>query len=168
MSGRPKETTLRFYKESLLRVLVHIQEHLDEPMTLEELARIACLSQYHFHHVFSGMLSESLASHIRRLRLERAASRLKLTDIPIVEIALEAGYETHEAFSRAFRKNFGLSPVAFRKRNAVATQIDAPSGVHYHIRSRVRRFHVAQAQSKTMNVAIKILKPMRVKAKITH
>ena len=58
------------------------------------------------------MLGESLGSHVRRLRLERAASRLKLTETPVVQVAFEAAYETHEAFSRAFRKAFGLSPVA--------------------------------------------------------
>jgi transcriptional regulator GlxA family with amidase domain len=60
-----KDITLRFYKERLLQVLVHIQQRLDEPLGLEELARLACLSPHHFHHVFTGMLGESLASHIR-------------------------------------------------------------------------------------------------------
>ena len=71
-----KASTLELYKERMLRVLVHIQQHLDEPLGLEELARIACFSQYHFHRIFRGMLGESVGEHIRRLRLERAASRL--------------------------------------------------------------------------------------------
>src|SRR5215472_3236937 len=100
MDARPKETTLRFYKERLLRVLVEIQQRLDDPLSLEELACLACLSPHHFHHVFTGMLGESLGSHIRRLRLERAACRLKLSQMQVVQIAFEAGYETHEAFSR--------------------------------------------------------------------
>lgn len=162
MSCRPKQTTLRFYKECMLRVLVHVQRHLDEPLALEELARLACLSPHHFHHVFTGMLGEPLASHVRRLRLERAASRLKLTDLTVIQIALEAGYETHEAFSRAFRKNFGLSPVQFRRRNGVTTRIKAASGVHYVIRGRLRNFAPAQTQAKSINVIIKKLKPIRV------
>ena len=124
-----KQTTLRFYKERLLRVLVHIQEHLDEPLALEELARLACLAPYHFHHVFTGMLGESLASHVRRLRLERAATRLKFTEMPVVEIAFEAAYETHEAFSRAFRKAFGLSPAQFRKRNRTSGFKSPPASI---------------------------------------
>src|SRR5215813_224250 len=162
MSCTPKETTLRFYKECILRVLVHVQRHLDEPLALEELARLACLSPHHFHHVFTGMLGEPLASHVRRLRLERAASRLKLTDVAIIQIALEAGYETHEAFSRAFRKNFGLSPVQFRRRNGVTTRIKAASSVHYVNRGRLRTFAPAQTQDRSINVIIKRLKPMRV------
>jgi AraC family transcriptional regulator len=157
-----KQTTLRFYKERLLRVLVHIQEHLDEPLALEELARLACLAPYHFHHVFTGMLGESLASHVRRLRLERAATRLKFTEMPVVEIAFEAAYETHEAFSRAFRKAFGLSPAQFRKRNRTSARIQIPSGIHYQHRKRPGSFRAAQPEDKSMNVTIKHLKPMRV------
>src|SRR5689334_2625363 len=65
-----KEATLQFYKERMLRVLVHIQQNLDEPLELSALAKLASLSPFHFHHVFTGMLGESLASHVRRLRLE--------------------------------------------------------------------------------------------------
>jgi AraC family transcriptional regulator len=162
MSGRAKETTLRFYKERLLRVLVHVQQHLDEPLPLDKLARLACLSPYHFHHVFTGMLGESLASHVRRLRLERAAWRLKLTELPVVQIAFEAGYETHEAFTRAFRHNFGLSPAQFRRRNRPSTRIQAPSTVHYQNRNRLQNFGPAQIQDKTMKVTIKRLQPMAV------
>jgi AraC family transcriptional regulator len=162
MNVQAKETTLRFYKERLLCVLVHIQEHLDDPLPLELLGRLACLSPHHFHHVFTGMLGESLGSHVRRLRLERAAWRLKLTQTPVVQIAFEAGYETHEAFSRAFRKAFGLSPVQFRRRNGVSDRIQIPSGVHYQNRRRLRDFRAAQIEDKSMNVTIKTLKPMRV------
>lgn len=162
MNVTAKQTTLRFYKERLLRVLVHIQQHLDEPLALEDLARLACLAPHHFHHVFTGMLGESLGSHVRRLRLERAACRLKLTDAQVVQVAFEAAYETHEAFSRAFRKAFGLSPVQFRRRNGVTARIQMPSGVHYVDRKRLGSFRAAQVEDKTMNVTIKNLQPMRV------
>lgn len=161
MSGTPKQATLRFYRECLLRVLIHIQQHLDEPLELQELARLACLAPHHFHHVFTGMLSEPLAGHVRRLRLERAAVRLKHTDFPVVQIALEAGYETHEAFSRAFRKNFGLSPVQFRSRNGLTTRIKAACGVHYSSGSRVRDFTSTQT-GPGIEVTIKRLGPIRV------
>lgn len=162
MNRPAKDSTLRSHKERLLRALVHIQQHLDELPSLEELARLACLSPHHFHHVFTGMLHESLGNHVRRLRLERAASRLKRTDMPVVEVAFEAGYETHEAFSRAFRKSFGLSPVAFRRSDGAPTHIQIQSGVHYQGRKRLRTFRTVQAGGKTVNVKIKRLKPMRV------
>jgi transcriptional regulator GlxA family with amidase domain len=71
-----KPITLRDYKERLLRVLVYLQQYLDEPLSLDVLAARACLSPHHFHRVFTGMIGESLHNHIRRLRLERAAARL--------------------------------------------------------------------------------------------
>jgi AraC family transcriptional regulator len=157
-----KETTLRFYKERLLRVLVHIQERLEEPLRLEELAALACLSPHHFHHVFTGMLGESLKAHIRRLRLERAASRLTLSRIPVVQIALEAGYQTHEAFSRAFRDSFGVSPTQFRQRHGRRLRIEVPSGVHYRSGTPVQRFRATRTREKTMRVTIKRLAPVRV------
>jgi len=162
MVAQAKETTLRFYKERLSRVLVEIQQRLDEPMCLEELASLACLSPHHFHHVFTGMLGESLASHIRRLRLECAASRLKLSQMQVVQIAFETGYDTHEAFSRAFRDNFGCSPTQFRKRNRDSVQLQTASGVHYNNPARLRDFRAARLGDKTMKVTIKHLEPMRV------
>ncbi|HVM61985.1 MAG TPA: AraC family transcriptional regulator [Verrucomicrobiae bacterium] len=157
-----RASTLRFYKERMLRVLVHIQGHLDEPLSLEKLAALACLSPYHFHHVFTGMLGESLASHIRRLRLERAAWRLKLSRMPVVEIALEAGYGTHEAFSRAFRDCFQMSPTAFRRRNVNRPRIHVSSGVHYRADGTLKRFRASRTGDKNMKVTIKRIEPMRV------
>jgi AraC family transcriptional regulator len=156
-----KDSTLRFYKERMLRVLVHIQEHLDEPLSLEKLAGLACLAPHHFHHVFSGMLGEPLAGHIRRLRLERAACRLKLSALPVVQIALEAGFESHEAFSRAFRAGFKMSPTQFRKHHQRALDIPARNGVHYRAESRLGRFRT-QLGVQAMKASIKQVAPMRV------
>lgn len=123
-----KDSTEKLYAERLLRVLVFIQQHLDEEMPLEELARVAHFSPYHFHRIFRGMVGESLREHIRRLRLERAAQRLKHTDHSVLEIALEAGFQTHEAFTRAFRALLGCSPSQFRSdSNAALTA----HGIHY-------------------------------------
>ena len=84
-----RESTLEDYKKRMLRVLVHIQQNLDEALSLEELAGIAYFSPYHFHRIFRGMLGESVKGHIRRLRLERAATRLKHGNIPVTHIAFE-------------------------------------------------------------------------------
>ncbi|MUM76732.1 helix-turn-helix domain-containing protein [Pseudodesulfovibrio sp. F-1] len=109
-----KEETKQDYAKRMDRVLEHIQTHLDEPLALKELAAIACFSPYHFHRIFSGMIGESVKSHIRRLRLERAAITLKHGDACVTDIALSAGFETHESFTRAFTSMFGLSPRQFR------------------------------------------------------
>lgn len=86
-----KPVTLHDYKRRILRVLVHIQQCLDEPLLLDELAAIACFSPFHFHRIFRGMVGESVKEHIRRLRSERAASLLRAGKLPVTEIAFDAG-----------------------------------------------------------------------------
>ena len=79
--------TLNSYQERMGRVLVHIQNHLDEPMPLDQLAGVACFSPWHFHRIFRGMVGESVKEHVRRLRLERAAQCLKSTERPVCAAA---------------------------------------------------------------------------------
>ena len=126
-----KPDTASSYKERILRVLVHIQNHLDDDISLEELAGVACFSPYHFHRIFSGMTGESLKEHVRRLRLERAAQRLRFSGQPITDIALGAGYDAHEAFTRAFRQMFDESPQEFRKRHRPLAYGPSRTGVHF-------------------------------------
>ncbi len=132
-----RQNTERAYKERILRVLVYIQDHLDEAISLEELAALAHFSPHHFHRIFRGMVGESVMEHIRRLRLERAAHRLKFTDQPITRIAFEAGYETHEAFTRAFGAIFGTSPSHFREKHRSLPFPQVPSGIHYQVDGRL-------------------------------
>jgi AraC family transcriptional regulator len=148
------------YRERILSVLVFIQKHLDEELSLEEYARVAYFSPYHFHRIFRGMVGESLAEHMRRLRLERAATRLKRTDWSIVEIALEAGYETHEAFTRAFRALWGCSPSRYR-RDMGLVPAPRPTGVHYRENGSLDDLQLP-AGDETMEVHIERVNPMLV------
>ena len=152
--------TLQDYKRRILQVLAHIQNHLDDPLPLDELAALACFSRYHFHRIFKGMVGESVKEYIRRLRLERAASQLKLGSASVIEIALDAGYESHAAFSRSFKACFGAAPSHFRliRRAQFAT---ASSGVHYSQGKTVQHFRTLH-RGGNMNVKIQQLKPMRV------
>jgi AraC family transcriptional regulator len=124
-----KTSTAADYHERILRTLAHIQADLDDALELDGLARVACFSPYHFHRVFRGLVGEPVQEHVRRLRLERAAQRLKLQDEAVTSVALDAGYESHEAFTRAFHTMFGMSPSQFRAAHEGAP--DSPSGVHY-------------------------------------
>lgn len=160
--GRVRPSTLSDYKERMLRVLVHIQQRLDDPLPLAELAGLACLSPCHFHRVFTGMIGESVKEHIRRLRLERAASRLKLGDIAVIQIALEAGYESHEAFTRAFRHNFGSSPTEYRRSKRQPDVLEAASGIHYRKHGAPARFRATRPGNQIMNVNIRHIEPLRV------
>ncbi|WP_028584044.1 AraC family transcriptional regulator [Desulfogranum mediterraneum] len=110
-----KESTKQEYARRMDRVVDHIREHLDQELPLERLAGVACFSPYHFHRIFRGMVGESVKSYVRRLRLERAAGKLKQTATPVTTIAFEAGFAAHESFTRAFQTMFGCSPLAYRK-----------------------------------------------------
>jgi len=154
--------TLQDYKRRLLRVLVHIQQHLDDTLELQELAGLACFSPYHFHRIFKGMVGESVKEHIRRLRLERAASQLKLGTASVTRIAFDAGYESHEGFTRSFRTAFGLSPSQFRSSSKDKLTSSAPSGLHYREGKAVRDFTTTQPGGKGMKVTIEYREPTRV------
>jgi AraC family transcriptional regulator len=141
-------------------VLVHIQQHLDEPLRLDGLAAIACFSSFHFHRVFRGMVGESVKEYIRRLRLERAASQLKTSKEPVTQIALDAGYSSHEAFTRAFNAWFGTSPSGFRALRHRRLR-EVASGLHYRQQHPVTQFRALRGGA-NMKVEIKEIKPLRV------
>jgi AraC family transcriptional regulator len=110
-----REATAIDYKQRITRVLVHLEARLDDSHSLEELAELAAFSPYHFHRVFRAIVGETLGDHLRRLRLERAARQLSTTRRTVTRIAVDAGYESLEAFSRAFHSALGASPSRFRK-----------------------------------------------------
>lgn len=112
-----RSETARDYRERINRVLFHIERHLDEPLALRDLARIASFSPFHFHRIFAAHTGEPPGDYVRRLRLERSAAQLLHLDAPVTEIALATGYETPSAFGRAFLAHFGASPSDFRRRN---------------------------------------------------
>jgi AraC family transcriptional regulator len=90
----------------------------------ETLAQVAGFSVSHLHRVFTAAMGESIAAYVRRVRLERAARKLRMGAIDIGEVALAAGYETHAAFGKAFKQRYGLSPSAFRQLGCrAATQL---------------------------------------------
>jgi AraC family transcriptional regulator len=162
-STRPKhQTTWNDYHERILRVLTHIQEHLDAALDLEELARVACFSSFHFHRLFAAMTGETLADHVRRLRLERAAMELRSSAQPVIQVALDAGYEAHAAFTRAFKAAYGASPSAFRRATEPIAIRAAPSGVHYRPGVPLTTFNTNHLTTKIMKVIIKKIKPLRV------
>ncbi len=157
-----QSTTFEVYKERILRVLMHIQGHLDEALCLEDLAGLAHFSPYHFHRVFRGMVGETLMEHVRRLRLERAAHRLTHGDWPVTRIAFEAGYETHEAFTRAFRAMFNDCPSAYRHARRAIVYATVPSGIHYVPGHNIDTFIPNLTGDTLMDVNIKQLNPLRV------
>ncbi|KTD40728.1 AraC family transcriptional regulator [Legionella parisiensis] len=103
------------YKYQLEKVIEFIGKHLDENLDLTQLSNIACFSKYHFHRLFTAYTGLSLQQYIRWLRLKRAAHQLIVDkDKTIIEIAINAGFESHEAFTRVFKQACGMNPSEFR------------------------------------------------------
>ena len=108
------------YYERINQIQQYIRDHLDEPLDRDALARQAGFSLPHFHRLFTAHVGESIAAYVRRARMERAAQRLLVEAANITWLALDAGYETHSAFSKAFKQYFGVSPTEFRELNPTA------------------------------------------------
>ncbi len=125
-----KGSTVESYEARFLRAVDYLQEHMDEALATEEIARVACFPSHHFHRIFRGMAGESIQEHVRRLRLERAAQQLKSSDSPVREVATKAGYESREAFTTDFHAMVSMSPSQFRASNKRLP--NSPSGVHYN------------------------------------
>ena len=103
----------------------------DHDAGAEELAARLYLSRFHLDRIVSSVAGEPPAAFRRRVLLERAAYRLATTDRSVLDVAVEAGYGSHEAFTRAFTKGYGVAPTAWRAR-PTRMRIEAPSDVHFH------------------------------------
>jgi AraC family transcriptional regulator len=103
------------YTRRIDRVIDYLCDHLDTPLKLEELATVACFSEFHFHRVFRAMTGETLNDFTNRLRLEKAARLLKRTRQSATDIALECGFSSSATFSRSFNNAFNTSPTQYRK-----------------------------------------------------
>ncbi|MGE0878172.1 MAG: GyrI-like domain-containing protein [Acidimicrobiia bacterium] len=125
-----RDDTRGFYEEAVARAAERIVADLDVALDLDALAAAAATSPHHFHRIFRGMVGETPVALSRRLRLERAAEQLRTTELPVTAIAFAAGYETHEAFTRAFRSAYAASPSEFRKLPSASTRLAARNGVH--------------------------------------
>lgn len=123
--------------DAMARILDLAQAGLDDPaLSADELAGRAYLSRFHFDRLVSASAGEPPGALRRRVLLERAAYRLtSRPDRTVLDIAVEAGYGSHEAFSRAFAKAYGAAPTSVRADPPVTfrdLELPAPSGVHFH------------------------------------
>lgn len=96
--------------ERLNQSVGYIEDNICQEIDVKELARIACLSKYHFQRMFHLVTGVTIAEYIRKRRLTLAAQELATKDIKVVDIALKYGYTTPESFSKAFRRLHDISP----------------------------------------------------------
>lgn len=111
----------------------YVETHLSEEIEYEQVARIACCSTYHFQRMFSFITGLPLSEYIRRRRLTLAAFELQQSNTKVIDIALKYGYESPEAFSRAFKKLHGVMPRSARDKGI---ELKAYPRLSFHISIR--------------------------------
>jgi AraC family transcriptional regulator len=116
--------------ERMNGAIAYIEEHLAEEMDYEAAARAACCSVYHFQRMFSFITDIPISEYIRRRRLTLAAYELQNTPVRIIDVALKYGYDSHEAFSRAFQRLHGVPPSIARSKGV---KLKAYPRMSFHI-----------------------------------
>ena len=96
------------------KALWFIESHFAQDITLEEIAKVSGVSRYHMSRIFGIATGHSLMRYVRGRRLTEAARSLANGAPDILSVALDVGYGSHEAFTRAFRDQFGLTPEMVR------------------------------------------------------
>src|ERR1700755_1791121 len=96
------------------KALWYIESHLAKALTLDEISAVACVSRFHLVRAFAAATGFSVMRYVRARRLTEAARALAAGAPDILSLALDADYGSHEAFTRAFRDHFGVTPEAVR------------------------------------------------------
>ncbi len=101
---------------SIIRDLLRwLDEHLDQPLSLDNVAAKAGYSKWHLQRMFKDVTGEAIGAYIRARRLSRAAIALRLTSRPILDIALQYRFDSQQTFTRAFKKQFNKTPALYRR-----------------------------------------------------
>lgn len=116
--------------ENMNATMEYIETHLADEISYDRAAQIACCSTYHFQRMFSYITGVPLSEYIRRRRLTLAAFELQTGNCKVIDAALKYGYESPEAFSRAFKKLHGVMPVSARD---IGVSLKAYPRMTFHI-----------------------------------
>lgn len=121
-----QNNTTTYYKQKVSDVLNYINNHLADNLNIRQLSEQFGISFFHFHRILKAYLNEPLGSYINRIRLETAIKLIRYSDEPISDIAQRIGYNDCSAFSKAFSKEFGLSPQQYKSNNTIVlnTHVD--------------------------------------------
>jgi AraC family transcriptional regulator len=114
INQRIQPATTTTYVQRVNLAIDHIVGHLDEPLRLRDLSRVAMISPFHFHRVFQALVGSTPADFVQRLRLEKALALMSRTRPPsLTMIALRCGFSSSSDFSRCFKRRFGVPPSSF-------------------------------------------------------
>lgn len=97
----------------------YIEEHLNQPLSLEEIGKAAAMSVPNLYRLFYTLTGHPIKEYIRKRRVSEAACLLRQTNLPSIEIGFRSGFETYQNFIKAFKRNTGLTPGLYRKAEVI-------------------------------------------------
>jgi AraC family transcriptional regulator len=103
------------YVRAVIKAVDFIESSLKDEFDLDTVCRSAALSKYHFSRIFQSMVGETVFDYVRKRRLAEIAHRLVTTDEPIIDLAIQFGYESQQSMTKSFRKQYGETPGAYRR-----------------------------------------------------
>jgi len=103
------------YQQAFERAIIYMETHLDENISVHDVAKASGYSYYHFTRIFQSVLGENIGNYIQKRRLSSAAQKLLYSDRKIIDIAIESGFDSPESFSRAFKNVYQINPTAYRQ-----------------------------------------------------
>ena len=152
------------YKSRINRVFDYIESHLDENITLEQLAFEAHFSKYHFHRLFSAIVGETPFQFIQRIRLEKSATLLLSNPKQnISSIALQCGFTDISIFSRNFKSHFHSSPSSYRSEQLLKSKNSQINSKHLQEDLKSSMYFCFQSQTIKWKTKMKLNKSVEVK-----
>lgn len=148
------------YLQRVQQGIDFVEAHLDTEIALSDVAKAAGMSQWHFQRVFRALTNETLKTYIRSRRFAKALEQLLSTKLPILDIALAAGYDTQESFTRAFKLCFKLTPGqyrAFGSRSLFVKKVEVDADYLRHIHRNVSLVPEVYEQRAMQLVAVRTL-----------
>lgn len=112
--------------EQIQQTIEFIEEHLNEEINIENLAKMASLSPFYYQRLFSHLVKKPVAEYIKLRRMAKATETLLQRDKRILDIALDLGFSSHEHFSRTFKDTFGMTPDDYRKNPQTLNRMTKP------------------------------------------
>ncbi len=149
---------MSYYLERIQQGVDYVEQHLDEDVSLADVAKAGGMSQWHFQRLFRSLTGETLKTYIRARRLAASLERLLTTDLRVLDIAMLAGFESQEAFARAFRQAFGMTPQKYRSLRDKSLFLKKPRfDAEYlrHLRQGVSLTPVIQEQEAMLLVGVR-------------
>jgi AraC family transcriptional regulator len=128
--------------DSMKKAIQYLEDRLDAEIDMEEAARVACSSKFHYQRMFHMLTGVTVAEYVRRRRLTLAAQDLASSSTKVIDVALKYGYDSPESFAKAFQKVHGITPSSARE-----------LGVMLKAYPRLS-FHIALIGDKDMNYRI--------------